>query len=362
MKKIIIFGAGNKLHDHKDIFNNYEIYAILDNKICGDPEWIEEFQTYIYNPKEIVHMPNYSIIICTTYISSVYKQLIDYGIEAKRIDIITCLKNSNYWFERKVANLSEDIKLGKDGVWIEFKNMIYMLDGTETILNLAECMKRFEGREKDQFVNAVINMSVKPMDKIFGFSRGTAVDRYYIENFLSKYRHYITGNCLEIAEDTYTKKFGKKPFVSNMLHVNGWGENVIKGNFETGEGLRDEEFDCMIITQTLMVIKDLKTAVENMHQSLKKGGCALITVAGISQISRYDADNWGDFWRFNYDGIKNVIESVFGYDNVEIVHYGNVKTACALLYGVVVEELEKKDMDYKDMDYPVIYGIVARKL
>ena len=70
-------------------------------------------------------------------------------------------------------------------------------------------MKRYENRAKDEFVDAIINMSVKPADETFGFGRGTAVDRYYIEDFLCKYRRYITGNCLEIAEDTYTKKFGK---------------------------------------------------------------------------------------------------------------------------------------------------------
>lgn len=362
MKKIIIFGAGNKLFDHKEIFSNYEIYAIVDNKICDVPEWIDELDSYVYNPKEIKNMPPYPVIICTSYISSAYKQLLQYGVDEKRIDITTCLENSTYWHEQKLADLLNYIKKDKNGVWVEFKNMMYLLDGTETIVGLAECMKRYESRGEDKHIDSIINMSVKPIDRIFGFSRGTAVDRYYIENFLHKYRSYITGNCLEIAEDTYIKKFGKVPFSTNILHVNGWGKNVIKGNFETGEGLKEEEFNCMVITQTLMFIKNLNDAVENMYRSLKKGGCALITVSGITQISRYDADNWGDYWRFNYDGIKSVMESVFGHENIEIVHYGNVKTACALLYGVAVEELKKVDLDYKDYDYPVIYGIVARKL
>ena len=64
MKKIIIFGAGNKLYDHKEIFSNYEIYAIVDNKICDAPEWIDEFDSYVYNPKEIKNMPSVSFITC----------------------------------------------------------------------------------------------------------------------------------------------------------------------------------------------------------------------------------------------------------------------------------------------------------
>lgn len=361
MRKIIIFGAGNKLYDHKDIFDNYEIYAIIDNKICNIPEWIEEFHSYVYNPIEIKNMPEYPVIVCTSYISSAYKQLIDYGVDKKRIDITTCLEKSNYWYEQKLTGLLHRMEIHEDRVWIEFKNMLYLLDGKESMVGLAECMKRYEYRTRDEFAESIINMNIKPVDEIFGFGRGTAIDRYYIEDFLHKYSSYITGNCLEIAENTYTKKFGKEPVYANILHINGWGNNVIKGNFETGEGLKEEEFDCMVITQTLMFIKNLKDAVKNIHRSLRKGGCALITVSGITQISRYDADNWGDYWRFNYDGIKSVLDNIFGYENIEIVHYGNVKAACGLLYGVSVEELKKIDLDYKDLDYPVIYGIVARK-
>ena len=95
---------------------------------------------------------------------------------------------------------------------------------------------------------------------------------------------------------------------------------------------------------------------------MKKGGSALITVSGISQIARYDDDNWGMFHSFYMSGLKRIFYPVFGEENVEIVHYGNVKTAMAFLYGATREELSEDDFNISDIDYPVIYGVHVRNL
>lgn len=117
----------------------------------------------------------------------------------------------------------------------------------------------------------------------------------------------------------------------------------------------------MIITQTLMFIYDIEKTIRNIYKALKKGGTGLITVSGISQISRYDDDNWGHFHAFYLRGLKKLFYPVFGAENVEIVHYGNVKTAVAFLYGAVAEDLSREDFEYIDMNYPVIYGIIVKK-
>ena len=57
-----------------------------------------------------------------------------------------------------------------------------------------------------------------------------------------------------------------------------------------------------------MFIYDLKKVVFNIHRMLKPGGVALVTVAGISQISRYDAENWGSYWGFQRDSLKKLFD------------------------------------------------------
>ncbi len=94
---------------------------------------------------------------------------------------------------------------------------------------------------------------------------------------------------------------------------------------------------------------------------LKDGGVGLITVAGISQISRYDMDRWGDYWRFTDLSIKKAFEEVFGEGIVEVETYGNVLASTAFLQGISAEELTKDELFYKDNDYQMTITIKAVK-
>jgi hypothetical protein len=51
-----------------------------------------------------------------------------------------------------------------------------------------------------------------PIGEIFGVKRGQSlercIDRYYIAAFLARHAADIHGDVLEIADDTYTRRFG----------------------------------------------------------------------------------------------------------------------------------------------------------
>ena len=49
---------------------------------------------------------------------------------------------------------------------------------------------------------------VTPISSMFGFDRGQAIDRYYIEHFLKQNADCINGRCLEMGDPTYIGKFG----------------------------------------------------------------------------------------------------------------------------------------------------------
>jgi hypothetical protein len=58
-----------------------------------------------------------------------------------------------------------------------------------------------------------------PRSRDFGFSEGQPIDRYYVDQFISRYREDIRGRVLEIADDNYTKRFGKERVTqSDILH------------------------------------------------------------------------------------------------------------------------------------------------
>lgn len=212
------------------------------------------------------------------------------------------------------------------------------------------------------YVKTIADLPVEPISRVFGLDRGKAIDRVYIDDFLEAHKASIRGKVLEIAENTYTLQYGENRVnESCILHVNGTGRNAIKGNLETGEGLEENSFDSMIITQTLMFLLDINSAVRNIYHALKPEGTALLTVAGISQVSRYDDDRWGHYFGFYETGIRKLCCRVFGEENVEIECYGNVKTAAAMLYGLCSEDLQPQDFEIHDKDYPVIIGIALRK-
>ena len=102
----------------------------------------------------------------------------------------------------------------------------------------------------------------------------------------------------------------------------------------------------------------MQAAIANAHAALKPGGVLLTTFPGISQISRYDMDRWGDYWRLTTLSAKRLFAGVFPIDHISVEAYGNVLVAVAFLHGLAAEELRKNELDYRDIDYELL--ITAR--
>lgn len=206
-------------------------------------------------------------------------------------------------------------------------------------------------------------LRTEPISRKFGFDRGCPIDRYYIDSFLKQNQNLITGSVLEIAESTYSKRFGHDISSYEVLHYDDSNKKAtIVGDLTKPETLPKERIDCFICTQTLNFIFDVSKAIEGSYKVLKQGGTLLCTVSGISQISRYDMDRWGDYWRFTDLSIRKLMESVFGEGNVEIVTFGNALAATAFLQGLAIDDLPDTSLlDKKDLDYQITIGIKATK-
>jgi len=201
-----------------------------------------------------------------------------------------------------------------------------------------------------------------PISRRFGIDRGKPIDRYYIERFLESRREDIRGRVLEIGDATYTRQFGDCVERAEVLHaVAGNPEATLVGDLTTGEGVPADAFDCMILTQTFHVIYDLHAAVAHTYRALKPGGVLLATLPGISQISRYDMDRWGDYWRLTDRSARRLFESAFLPDGVTVATCGNVLAAVAFLHGLCAEELRPEELDINDPDYQLIITVRAVK-
>ena len=202
-----------------------------------------------------------------------------------------------------------------------------------------------------------------PVSRTFGFDRGLCIDRYYIEAFLASYASDIRGHVLEIGDDSYTRKFGAGRVTrSDVLHrQEGNPKATLVGDLTDARHIPSDTFDCIIFTQTLQFIYDVRAALTHLHRILKPGGILLATIPGISQISRHDMERWGDYWRFTTLSARRLFEEIFAKSNVTVQAYGNVLTAIAFLEGLVVNELRREELDHLDADYELLITVRAKK-
>lgn len=201
-----------------------------------------------------------------------------------------------------------------------------------------------------------------PVSHMFGFDRGTPIDRYYIDKFLSGNSQLIKGRVLEIGDCHYSRKYGQEGADFEIMHYDrSNAKATIIGDLADISTLPANYIDCFICTQTYNFIYDVKSAMKGSHYLLKDGGSLLGTVSGISQISRYDMDRWGDFWRFTDRSMKRLLDEA-GFKKVEVFPMGNVLSATAFLQGVAVEDIPDSSLlDKNDDDYQLTICFIAIK-
>ncbi len=203
--------------------------------------------------------------------------------------------------------------------------------------------------------------ATRPLSRNFGWERGTPVDRLYIEQFLATNASDIAGRVLEVGDDSYSRKYGGKNVQrQDILHVNPDAPSAtIVGDLCDPAVLPTGAFDCILITQTLHLLWDLREGMRQLHRALAPGGKLLLTVPGISPVDPYE---WNDSWYWSLNGIsvERLLAEHFDVSNRQVNVRGNLYAATAFLHGAVLEELNLATMGETDPVYPVV--ICARAI
>ncbi|RKH70107.1 methyltransferase domain-containing protein [Corallococcus aberystwythensis] len=202
-----------------------------------------------------------------------------------------------------------------------------------------------------------------PISAQWGHDRGQPVDRYYIERFLAKHAADIQGRVLEVGDARYTQQFGASRVTrSDILHaLPGNPAATFVGDIAQAPGIPDDAFACLLFTQVLQYVFDVRAAVSQMHRILEPGGVALVTVPGIIKVDRGAMERWPDCWRFTSQSVHRLFEESFGTGNVRVESFGNVRAAVAALHGLAREDLRAADLDLHDPHYEVTTGVRAVK-
>jgi SAM-dependent methyltransferase len=210
-----------------------------------------------------------------------------------------------------------------------------------------------------------------PVDRYFGYPRGRPIDRFYIEGFLARHGAqpgYLTGDIrgrvLEIGGSEYARAFSAEGGIEKLdvLHADDSNpEATIVADLQSGEGVPDTAFDCVICTQTLHLLFDIGAAVATLHRALRPGGVALVTAPGLTPSCGREAAGWGDYWRLTPGSARKLFEREFPAEGVAVETYGNLRTATAFLHGLATEDLTEAELAVHDPDFPVTIAVRAVK-
>ena len=202
----------------------------------------------------------------------------------------------------------------------------------------------------------------QPVSWNYGFSRGEPIDRLYIERFLKRHRAVIRGRVLEVEERTYTNQFGgRKVTHSDVLHVSRDhpGATVV-ADLTDAPHIPSDQYDCVILTQTLQYIYDTRAALGTLHRILRPGGTLLATFPGLSRTSDpLWSASW--YWNFTSRSAKRLFGEVFNQRKLKVEGFGNIFVATAFLYGLAQADITQQDFKHNDEGFEITIGVCARK-
>lgn len=210
-----------------------------------------------------------------------------------------------------------------------------------------------------------------PISRSYGFDRGKPIDRHYIEEFLHQHaavdgegRGPIAGRVLEVGEDRYAHRFASEGAIEKLdildISATNFNATVVE-DLADGGNIPSNAYECVICTQTLLLIYDVRAAVATLHRILSPGGTLFVTVPGISGICRPEMETWGDYWRFTTASLRRLLEEPFEPGGIDVEAYGNVMSATAFLYGLAAEDLDDDALLRRDPAYQVLIAAMAVK-
>jgi glycosyltransferase involved in cell wall biosynthesis len=203
---------------------------------------------------------------------------------------------------------------------------------------------------------------VTPINRHWGLERGQPIDRHYIEAFLAQHAADVRGRVLEVGDNAYTRRYGTgKVSRSDVLDISPTNPRAtIVADLADAPQIADDRFDCIIVTQTLQYVYDVRAAFWTLHRILAPGGTLLVTVPGISQTTDERLrHSW--YWLFTVASVTRLAIDVFPERGVDVTPRGNVLTAVSFLHGLAQQDLRPEEFAHDDRDFPLVITLCARK-
>jgi SAM-dependent methyltransferase len=214
-------------------------------------------------------------------------------------------------------------------------------------------------RSQLEYGHWLVSGRTQPLSKHWGYDRGTPIDRWYIERWLSGQARDIRGSVLEAMDSRYTTRFGTGVTTSQVLDVDPSNrEATLVADLEQPDEFATAVFDCIVLTQVLQYVYDLPAAVSSIHGSLRPGGICLATVPLISRLDAAVPPE-SEYWRLTGAACARLFGERFGTANVQVSECGNVRAGSAFLLGLAAEELSERELAREDPFFPILTTVRA---
>jgi Methyltransferase domain len=137
---------------------------------------------------------------------------------------------------------------------------------------------------------------VTPISRRWGYDRGLLIDRYYIEALAEEHRRDIWETVLEIKEPGYTYQFGSDVKHREVIDIDpDITLATIVSDLADAPQVPDVSFDCVIVTQTLQFVYDVRAAADTIHRILNLEASCWPRSRGSPPV---DSEAEADHWRF----------------------------------------------------------------
>ncbi len=262
----------------------------------------------------------------------------------KYTDFVKDIKNMLKEYRKKNFNIKNIIK------------SIFSIQNSErhkiiTILGIKIKLSRFKkiSQKKKKKLYKKFNKHLKKMHKISNYlkpeNREECFDRKFINDYVQSNKNYIKGDVLEFSggDIIYAKKYGDKNINLKMAAYQGHKDIYPHADYhidlEDISTLPEQKFDCIVATQVIMYMYDLKKTMENLKYMLKDNGALILTVPG--PIS-YHSKGTRHMFSFTEESMTRLCSEIFGKENLlNVVPYGNLEYVQYCLYWMVPPENER---------------------
>jgi hypothetical protein len=201
-----------------------------------------------------------------------------------------------------------------------------------------------------------------------GKQYGTPIVRYYWDRYLSIHQNDIRGRCLEIGSTNTIRKYGSKSLVqADAIDITKHSNEItVVADLSRADNVPSDTYDCFVNQFSTAFIYDIESALYHSVRILRPSGVLLVNFPCLDYYFPKGLDMFTGppiymYWWYTPIMVENLLRRIgLTEKDFQLDIYGNLFSRIAYQINMPVEELTRKELDFRDTGHPLL--ICARIL